>query len=455
MTTEVCKASRPVRESARPAEPMYGKLSPGPGKPASEVAAHQRARIHRAMIELVSEREYDAVTVRDLAQLAGVSTRTFYAQFGGKEECLLSTYEQVVRSLAKQVSKAQRGGRDWEDQVRLTFSALARALAAEPKPARLALVEVFAAGPPALERMRRDGIVLEAMARGGFARAPDGITLPPLVVKGIVAGVARVACARLLAGREQELPALSDELMRWALSFRSDATAMLELDDRRSAVDGDVGSAANGRGDLGRQLLQNERALILAATARLAASGGYRQLSARDIRAAAGVSRKSLDMHFDDVTHCFLAALELLIKQTLIQALRSGATADTWPGGVQRALSTFCASVARDPAFAKLGFIEVFAPGTPGIRFRARLIVAVADRLRQSAPPSQRPSELAAEASVGAVLGVIHHHIASGRTSLLPRVASTLSFLMLAPAIGAPAAVDAIREEQATRQPCR
>jgi AcrR family transcriptional regulator len=448
---EAGKAIEPAGEVARPLGALNGKLSPGPGRSASEVAAHQRARIHEAMIELVSEREYVAVTIRDLAQLASVSTRTFYDRFGGKDECLLSTYELVMRSLTEQVFTAQKDGRDWEEQVRLTFSALAQALANEPKAARLALVEAFAAGPTALERMRRDSVMLEAMAKAGFAGAPDGIPMPPLVVKGIVAGARRVACARLLADREGELPALSDELMHWALSFRSEATSRLELLGRRSAGQSatDLPGRVNGTpGALDPQLLGDERTLILAATARLAASRGYLQLSARDIRAAAGVSRRSLDAHFDGVTHCFLASLELLVKRTLMRALRQGATADTWAGGLHRAMVAFCTSVARDPAFAKLGFIEVFAPGTPGIRFRARLIAAVADHLRRSAPPGQRPSKLAAEASVGAVLGILHHHIAAGRVSQLPRLAPMLSFLMAAPAIGAPAAVDAIREEQ-------
>jgi AcrR family transcriptional regulator len=192
----------------------------------------------------------------------------------------------------------------------------------------------------------------------------------------------------------------------------------------------------------------DERALILAATTKLAANDGYRQLSVPGIRAAAGVSRKSVDAHFNDVTDCFLAALEVLIQRTLAWALRQGANANSWSGGLHRVMAAFCASVASDPAFARLGFVELFAPGTPGVRFRARLIAAVAERLRRSAPSHQRPSELAAEASVGGVLGIIHDHIVSGRASCLPRVAPTLSFLILAPAIGAPTAVAAIAKEQ-------
>jgi AcrR family transcriptional regulator len=194
--------------------------------------------------------------------------------------------------------------------------------------------------------------------------------------------------------------------------------------------------------------LEDERAIILTATTRLAADEGYRQLSVPGIRAAAGVSRRSVDTYFDDVTDCFLAALELLIRRAVAYAVREGATADTWPAGLHRAMVAFCTYLARDATFARLGFVEVFAPGTPGIQFRTRLITAVADRLRRSAPARQRPSELAAEASVGAALGILHHYIAVGRTDRLPRAAPTLSFIMLAPAIGAEAAAEAIRAEQ-------
>lgn len=399
------------------------------------------------MIELVADRGYTAVTVRGLARLAGVSTRAFYEHFGGKEECFLATYELVMRSFAQRVFASQKGARDWEERMQLAFGALAREFADQPKKARLALVEPFAVGPAALERIRRASAVFEAMAQEGFARAPDGIAVPPLVVKGIVAGVARVACGRLLDGRERELPDLADELMHWALSFRSEATSTLARLDRRSPAPAGVGFGG-GAVSVNRQVFGDERALILAATTTLAADQGYRQLSVPGIRAAAGVSRKTIDAHFEDTTGCFLAALDLLIRRAIAHALREGATADSWPGGLHRALVAFCTSVARDPAFAKLGFVELFAPGTPGLRFRARLIVAVADRLRRSAPAAgQRPSELAAEASVGAALGIIHHHIATGRANQLTRVAPTLSFLMLAPAIGAPAAIDAIQAE--------
>lgn len=399
------------------------------------------------MIEIATERGYGAVTIRKLAQAAGISTHTFYEQFEDKDECLLSTRDFVVQRAAQRVLAAQKVGRDWNQQLRLTFHALMREFARESKGAQLALVNAFEVGPAALERMRRADAALEAMARDGFARAPDGIAVPPLVVKGIVAGVLRVACARLLTSREQDLPALADELVDWTLSFRSEAAADLGQLGQRTAPPIEPKTAGLRGGPAARQALGDERELILTATTRLATSDGYWRLSVPGIRAAAGVSRRSVEAHFEDVADCFLAALEALVRRAVAYAVRQGATADTWPAGLHRALVAFCAYVAHDPAFARLGFIEVFAPGTAGVRFRAKLIAAVADRIRRSAPRRQQPGELATEASVGAALGIIHHVIATGRAGQLPQVAPTLSFMMLAPAIGAPAAAAAIRTE--------
>jgi AcrR family transcriptional regulator len=51
------------------------------------VASHQRARLHRAMIELVAEKGYAATTVTELCKVAGVSSRTAYELFVSKEAC--------------------------------------------------------------------------------------------------------------------------------------------------------------------------------------------------------------------------------------------------------------------------------------------------------------------------------------------------------------------------------
>ena len=443
-----------TREASRPAGvgtagALYRKLSPGPARPAREVASHQRARICGAMVAAVAERGYDAVTVRELVRLAGVSTHTFYEHFGGKEGCLLSTYELAMQRAARRVVASQNGEDDSRARLRLAFSTLAAELARQPGAARLALLEAPPnLGPSALPRMRRADCVLEAVVRESLADAAGGVALPPLLAKGIVAGLARVVRARLLEGRERELPELAEELTEWALCHCSEAVEALDRlgppPAPAPAAALDFGAAADGE----EEAPGDERALILAAVERLAAEEGYRQLTVPRIRSRAGVSRGSFDAHFTGVSDCFLAACELRAGRLFGEAFRAGASASSWQGGIHRASVALCVDIARQPALARLPLAELVAAGQEGMRCRERLIAAAAERLRAAAPSAQRPGELVAEASAGAIWGILEHQVAAGRARSLPHAAATLSLLAIAPAVGVPAAVEAIRREQ-------
>lgn len=198
---------------------MPDKLHPGPGLQASDVAAHQSARIHRAMIEIVAERGYEGVKVRELVHLAGVSTRAFYEHFESKESCFLQTYDLVTRRASRRIIASQSGERDWRERPRLIFDAFVRELEADPATARFALVAAYTAGPVALEQARKTEATFEAMLTQSFARAPGGIVVPRLVVEGMMAGVSRVTRTRLLSGRDVELARLDEEMMDWILSY--------------------------------------------------------------------------------------------------------------------------------------------------------------------------------------------------------------------------------------------
>ncbi len=446
---EALEPAQPV-----PAGPLYRKLSPGPGLSPGEVASDQRARISSAMIEAVARHGYSGVTIRELVRLAGVSTHTFYEHFGCKEECLLATCELAMRRAARLVS-SQRGGGALRERLLSAFGALAEEAVRRPCAVRLALLEAPPALVPAgLVRLRRVNWLFEAVAGEGLAGAAGDAVASPLLVKGIVAGLAHVARARLLDGREGELPGLAEEMAEWALCLCDEAAGGLGGIGPASARHAFDPEAGSGFGLAGEEPLGDERALILAAVMRLAVDDGYRELTVPRIRARAGVSRRSFDAHFEDVADCFLAARELRARRALADAARVGAGRG-WQDGVHRALAALCAGIARQPALAGLVLTEVVAPGQAGMRCRTRLIAAAADRLRASIPAAERPGELAAEASVGAIWGILEHHVATGRVRALPHAIPTLSLLAIAPAIGAPAAVEAIRDAQQPREGAR
>lgn len=414
---------------------------------ASAVASNQSARLHAAMIEIVGTRGYQAVTVREVANRAGVSTRAFYAHFQDKDDGVLRTYELVVQRATGEIVAAQSGERDWWERMRRAFEAFAREIEQRPRAARVALVEPYAMGPVALERMRRTESLFEAMLANSLARAPEPVELPPLVIKGMVAGVSRVATTRLLSGREDELLGLSSDLQQWVLSLRD--VAADEVRDLATRVLEARPALAPPREEPSEpaedgSVREDDRALILKAVAKLAASKGYGALTAPRIRSAAGVSRRNFDGHFEGVQDCFLAALE---QRTLDAVAISSARArggDDWACDVHVAIAHLCARVANDPLLSRLAFVDVLAAGSAGLRCRERIVNRIAESFA-SGPAGEAPGALAAEASVGAVWAVLHGYVTAGRTHELARIAPTLSYLALAPAVGARRAAEAIR----------
>jgi AcrR family transcriptional regulator len=255
---------------------------------------------------------------------------------------------------------------------------------------------------------------------------------------------------RLLSDREEELPGLTGALMEWAITYRWEPIGILgRLDSRPAAqrIAAEYVTTAEQESWAGPM---DDRALILSAISKLTVADGYETLTVPRIRTAAGVSRRAFDALYDDVDDCLLAALELRTGEALSRLVSAHGAGRTWSGGVYRAVAALCAHIAQDAAFARLAFIDAFAPGPAAIQRRTQLVSTAAELLCESAPPGQRPDPLMAEASVGAVWGVLHHQVIHGQARRLPTIAASLAFLATAPAVGAPVAAQDIRREQHT-----
>jgi AcrR family transcriptional regulator len=439
------EAAAPTRRSERP-EALYAKLRPGPGKPAREVAAHQRARIHSAMIEIVADRGLAAVTIREITRLAGVSSRAFYKHFDGTQECFLATYDLVVRRAAIRVVASQAGEHDWEKRLRLAFDAFVREVQGAPHAAHLALIDAYAGGPEALERIRHTENMFEAMLAESFARAPGEAEMPPLMIRGLAAGTARVARLSLLADAEASAPEVANQLSEWALSFQDASASLLaRLDCGSTARDPLISTSEKM---MRPRISSDARNLILAATLKLAVAGGYDNLTVPRIRAAAGVPPRTFAAHFSGVDECFFAALEFRANEAFRRANTAGSKGLTWEAKVYRSLAALCTYFTGDQTLARLCFIDGFAPGKDGMHFRDRFISSTVDLLHGSEQAANPLDRISIEASAGAIWGVMHHQVTSGQLRRHSRVTGTLSLLVLAPPLGPTAALDAIDVEQ-------
>ncbi len=55
-----------------------------------------REQLQQALIDLVSERRYDALTIQDIVERANVGRTTFYLHYTGKDDLFMSCHEAIV-----------------------------------------------------------------------------------------------------------------------------------------------------------------------------------------------------------------------------------------------------------------------------------------------------------------------------------------------------------------------
>jgi AcrR family transcriptional regulator len=187
------------------------------GLPRSFVESNQRERILRAVVEVASKTGYGALTVRDVIEGAGVSRRTFYDHFDNKEQAFLAAYHLVVGHLAVDVEEAWSKGSTWCESIAFGLSTFLDQMARDHALAHLLVVEVLAAGRPALASRAAAMEAFRAFLEPGFDEAPEGLPVPALAAETAIGGAYEVIYSLILQGRTAELPALLPDLLQIVL----------------------------------------------------------------------------------------------------------------------------------------------------------------------------------------------------------------------------------------------
>jgi AcrR family transcriptional regulator len=167
----------------------------------------------RAMARAVGARGYDHVSVADVVQAAGVSRSTFYEEFASKDECLLAAYDAMLEQLVDRVFAAYESETRWPDQVREGLGALLGALAEQPEVARMATVEIPAAGPEAHRRYRAAIERFVSFFLDGRQESSRGSKLPKETELMAVGGAEAIIFDEVVAGRAAQLPALLPDIL--------------------------------------------------------------------------------------------------------------------------------------------------------------------------------------------------------------------------------------------------
>jgi AcrR family transcriptional regulator len=399
------KALARGRDCSEPTGVLYQKLKPGPGKDAAQVASHQRARIHSAMLDLVAENGYDAVTVRDLSQAAGVSTRSFYKHYSSKEQCFLRILQLATQRVLRLIDFPR--GRTIGEGVRPSIEPIVDALTSEPKAARLICVDAYAAGPVAFKHAESGRRSIEMAIDERLGEEPD--------TSGSSFGAEAIVAGAYSAIRGNSLEEQKDPPPR-------------KVSDR----DRNVGDVEASKGD---------RTALLKAAVKLATAESYRTLTLSKLIKAAGVSRRTFDANFSSLDECLLRALELRAVEPMARVREAGESGLDPEESAYRVVATLCRRIEHDKSFAALCFDATVAPGIPRMCLQQALIdelaLTVADRLETA----QRVDRPGVRVAVGSIWGVIQNQVTSGEAHGLLRRAPALTCLLLAPMIEPPSAM--------------
>ena len=468
--------------------PLYKRLPHGPHRLArDEVIQNQRARIHGAMVEAIAQYGYQKTSVKKVVALSGVSRRSFYEQFADKEQCFLTSLDLVAARAVKQTNEAYRAADgDLEDRLRAAFEKFTKEVGGNgSKGGSLVIVEGPAAGAASLPHLCRATATFEQMLLSSFTHAFKDGALPPPIIRGIVGGLYEVISIRLRSDRAKEIPALAEEMLQWTLRFQASPPDNLaaHLAERalvglRStnghATNGHAtnghstngyssnghstnGSSSNGHSEYGHTTNGNGhlnsdashldiRGRLLECVLRLSVLEDYAELSALQIADEAGVSIDSFFELFKQKQECFTAAFDEMADELLWAIADLELVGEDWPRAVRKAIGVLMRHLAEHPLHARMIAAEVYTAEPEAIERNRELFQEIATLLTEGAPAGTGGT-LAVDGVAGAIWHTVRCQVAGEQIQRLPALTDYLTYVVLAPFIGAEAAAELVTED--------
>ncbi len=206
----------PELPGARPGRDPSRVIKRGPSRvPPEVVAATQRDRLFDGLARMVALKGYPAARVSDICQAAGVTRPAFYALFEGKDDAFLATYRHGIGVVLHLMESAYQQAGDWPAGIRAALRTLLGTLASVPAFARLAIVEIDAAGPAV--RRERDRLLRRFDQFFAAAPAQAGLPATAELVGSLVGGIHSTIYRYVAQSRTAELPSLLPVLTYFAL----------------------------------------------------------------------------------------------------------------------------------------------------------------------------------------------------------------------------------------------
>lgn len=437
------------------ASSMARSDQPSPGNTESQRRPKptQLERLLAGMVAAANQNGYAGANVSEVIAEAGVSRPTFYEYFADKDECFRATVDDTSARLLERVRSRVRESAP-EGALYASIEALINFASDEPAHARFLVNEPMGGGSPALDARDRGIAQIERLVKARYKAARRDAPAPDFSPRTIIGGVYRLLAPRLRRA-EPKISALLPDLLHWVTAYEQPLNEhrwrTLKLSPRPLLSPFLPESPLQppppfprGRLRLSEdEIAENQRQRILFAAARLADAKGYNATTMNDITKRAGVDGRAFYAMFTDKQDAFMAMHELGFQHVMEVTAEAFFSGDSWPERNWEAGRAFTQFLEMNPLVANVGFIEAYAVGPGAVQRVEDSHSAFAMLLQEGyryVSREARPAHVVLETIIATIFEVVYSKVRSRGTERLSGLLPHLTFLVLAPFVGAEAA---------------
>jgi AcrR family transcriptional regulator len=257
-----------------------------------------------------------------------------------------------------------------------------------------------------------------------LAQSPERAGIPSELVSAYVGAVQEITRTRLLQGRQDEMPAVMDELWSLIGSYRP-PTEPLRPSGRKPP-----------RREEGLEAHDHaERAIR--AFAVVVAEKGYVATTVDEVVRRASMSATTFYAQFHGKKDVMAAAIDSASAQMLAAIQPAVRRAPDWPQSIRAGFAALFNFLASRPALARLIVVEVYAAGPAAVMRRSENLQPLEALLAKGLEHTPKAPKIAVEATAAVVYSLSYRRIRDAGPESLPGLAPICTYIALAPFIGA------------------
>ncbi len=186
--------------------------------PAGVVARNHRERILHATAQVAMAKGYIEMTVGDIVAAAGIAKDVFYQHYRDKQHAFLATQQHGLKETFTACAGSYFAGASWPERIYNGLRTLTTLTAMEPTLAHLRMVEPYAAGADAIERMQDMVARFAVFLEEGYKYRPEAEVLPHVCSDAIAGAIFEIMRREIAANNAIGVPRRLPQLAYTAIA---------------------------------------------------------------------------------------------------------------------------------------------------------------------------------------------------------------------------------------------